>query len=407
MKKVLFFTHNLSHGGAEKIVRFVHEYINSHDCGWESWLCIVYSDPDIESDVKNLIIMKHHSRKTDNKFSKGINVLKQIKEMRAIKKSLGIDVCVSFLSGADIINVLSGTGEKQIVSVRNEESRFVNNILQKEYRLISYRNCDRISAVSARAKVDLTSFFGIDPHKIIEIPNPVSRPQINQVDDRAFTDFVKDRFVIMNVARLFEAKSQLQLIKAFQKLLDELKQDSIYSKADAGSSSIAKSPVLVIVGDGPLRKDLENYIAINKLEDKVLLAGEKRNVASYLAAADLFVLSSRAEGMPNALLEAMACGLPCISTDCGAREILAPDTDPMYLTDSIEKGKYGILIPTCSNDPNDKNYLIMSKAIEMMLNDEEMRSRYSKLSKEALERYDKDHIGEEWIKLLNETGGNR
>jgi glycosyltransferase involved in cell wall biosynthesis len=80
---------------------------------------------------------------------------------------------------------------------------------------------------------------------------------------------------------------------------------------------------LVIVGEGEERKSLQNYIDANNLSDKIFLIGVRRDVGELFFASDLFVLSSRYEGFPNVLLEAITCELPCVSFDCptGPRDI--------------------------------------------------------------------------------------
>ena len=143
MKNVMLFTHHLNSGGAEKVVRTIAEYINSVDCGWTAWICVVYDDLELHKTLRNVIVMNHHSDREDSQFHKGINVLYQIAEMRRIKRKHHIDVCISFLPGADIINVFSGTGERQIVSVRSIESRFTHSIWKKIYVKCSYKKCDK------------------------------------------------------------------------------------------------------------------------------------------------------------------------------------------------------------------------------------------------------------------------
>ena len=93
-----------------------------------------------------------------------------------------------------------------------------------------------------------------------------------------------------------------------------------------------------------MRDELQTKITINKLDDTIELVGFKDNPFPWFAAADLFVLSSKHEGMPNALLQAIALGIPVVSTDCktGPKEIL-------------EDGKWGLLSPVGCRDSLAKN----------------------------------------------------
>jgi glycosyltransferase involved in cell wall biosynthesis len=102
-----------------------------------------------------------------------------------------------------------------------------------------------------------------------------------------------------------------------------------------------------ILGDGPLRGELEALIERRGLEDRVRLIGRVANPLKYFARADIFVLSSLVEGLPNVLVEAMMCGCTPVSTDCptGPREVLQGGRfgylvamqDPAALADGIAK----------------------------------------------------------------------
>lgn len=137
-------------------------------------------------------------------------------------------------------------------------------------------------------------------------------------------DFIRDIYngerkkTIVTAGRLTEQKNHKLLIQAFAQI-----------------SPLFPDYKLVILGDGPLKEQLKTATEELGVEDKVLLPGYTTNIGDNIKDASLFVLSSDFEGMPNALMEAMALGLPCISTDCkggGARFL-------------IEDGKNGLLTP--------------------------------------------------------------
>jgi glycosyltransferase involved in cell wall biosynthesis len=119
--------------------------------------------------------------------------------------------------------------------------------------------------------------------------------------------------VIINVANLFGVKNQMMLLGAL-------------ATCHRGVPE-ARRPYLLFAGEGPMRPDLERETARLGLGFYVRFLGQVQDVASYLAAADVFVLSSHAEGFSNALLEAMASSLACVATDVGGNaEALAEDT---------------------------------------------------------------------------------
>ena len=415
MKKILFFTHHLSQGGAEKTVRMISEYINSQCTDMKSYVCVVYDDPDVHRTMQNVIVLKHRSEPGDNRFRKAFNVLRQIREVKQIKKKLNIDVCVSFLPGADIINVFSAVGETEYVAVRSRESLFVHNIWKKIYVKTSYRKCDRIIAVSDVVRHDVISYFGVDEGNVQTIHNAVVQTESDDYivsdehtigDVHASSDvsvmnvgkatdmqeFAQGRRIVINVGRLSKEKGQIHLIRAFYKVASDM-QDAC----------------LCIIGEGDEKARLEKAIDHYHLNDKVMLAGFRKNAYDYMKQADIFVLSSVIEGMPNVLLEAMQNGLPVISTECGAREILAPGTDVMYRTAEADIAQYGILVPLCAeniddvidlNDGLSPQELIMAENIEKMLNDKELSDGYRNRNAECLESYSVENIMKQWIDIL-------
>lgn len=149
--------------------------------------------------------------------------------------------------------------------------------------------------------------------KATVIPNPISVPEGD------YTAPCKDRLKkIVNVGRLHPQKNQALLIEAFSKLSSDFSEYS-----------------LEIFGDGVLREELIKKIKHLNLENRVFLKGTTSNIYEEMYNASLFVLSSDFEGMPNALMEAMALGVPCVSTDCrpgGARAL-------------IHDGENGFIVP--------------------------------------------------------------
>ncbi len=153
----------------------------------------------------------------------------------------------------------------------------------------------------------LADFFrkqlGISPRRLTVIPNGVDLDIFSPEGPRAPLPWPEAReklFVFGNVARLSEAKDQHTLLAAFAEVARRHKQAR-----------------LLLVGDGESRLELEKTCAALGLADKAHFAGSRTDVAACLRGLDAFVLSSRREGLPMAVLEAMACNLPVIGTDVG------------------------------------------------------------------------------------------
>jgi glycosyltransferase involved in cell wall biosynthesis len=189
-------------------------------------------------------------------------------------------------------------------------------LLTKTVRLF-YPWADARVIVAEHAADDLARISGIDRASIEVIYNPVSAPPPDQgerPDIEALWGNAEKR--IITVGTLKDQKNHKLLIRSF-------------ARAFSGSSV-----KLMILGEGPLRSDLEALVDAEGLSDRVIMPGFTTEPWPYYASADLFALSSDYEGYPLVLIEAMRCGLSIVSTDCesGPREIL-------------EGGRYGILVP--------------------------------------------------------------
>jgi glycosyltransferase involved in cell wall biosynthesis len=188
---------------------------------------------------------------------------------------------------------------------------------------------------------DLKNYFvkeiGIPQESITVIPNGVDTSLFAPgPKNRVLQDFLPDKFagkVLISVGRLTEAKDQITLLSAIE-LLKKQGRD-IY---------------LILVGDGEMRTALEKEIAKNNLTDCVCLTGSRSDVYQLLPGTDAFILSSKREGFPMSILEAMAAGLPVITTKVGG------------IPEVIKDGQNGILVP-----PKDQNSL--ASAICRVLDD--------------------------------------
>ncbi|MDC4204091.1 MAG: glycosyltransferase [Candidatus Manganitrophus sp.] len=180
---------------------------------------------------------------------------------------------------------------------------------------------DRVIAISERVKEDLLRFDRIPLAKVKVIPNGVDpllfENPISKEEARRKLSLPEQAVVIGTVGRLSIAKGHKNLLNAFQLLLDE-----------GGWPDLR----LVLVGEGPLRENLEQMVQKGGLEKAVLFLGTRRDVPDCLRAFDLFVFSSLWEGQPAAVIEAMAAGLPIVSTDYeGVREIITDRVEALLV----------------------------------------------------------------------------
>jgi glycosyltransferase involved in cell wall biosynthesis len=235
------------------------------------------------------------------------------------------------------------------------------------YRIcpLAYRHADRLVANSVGVADDVAEQYAIPRERIEVIYNPVTGPTIDEaahrpVDHPWFADGQPP--VFLNMGRLAPQKDQGLLLRAFARVR-------------------ARRPArLVIFGEGPLRGELERLVAELDLESSVCLAGFVDDPFRFIARSAAFVLSSRFEGCPNVVVEALACGTPVVSSDC-----------PSGPSEILDSGRYGILVPVGDEGA-------MSAAMEAVLDapraSEELRHRASFFSIDrAAENYERLLLG--------------
>lgn len=184
---------------------------------------------------------------------------------------------------------------------------------------LCYPSADAVIAVTRAGASELVKAFGLPSRKVFAIPNPldIDRAQALSAEPLSHPWFVPGaRPVILAVGRLAPQKDFATLIEAFAQLRTHI------------------SARLVILGEGPQRAELERQVEASGLSGEVLLPGFQENPFAWMAASKLFVMSSRFEGFPNVLVQAMACGAPVVSTDCPT----GPD-------EILEGGRWGRLVP--------------------------------------------------------------
>jgi len=245
-------------------------------------------------------------------------------------------VVLSTLSSANLAMILGRAWFPSGTRVLLRESSLASVSLKDQHhpRLWEwlYRRCyKRANAVicpSDSIADDLVTHFGVPRAKIARIYNPVDVKAIREMADRGGNPFVGDGPHLVAVARLSREKGLDILLAAMPAVLARL-----------------HGAQLTVLGDGPLWSELRDQADRFNLTQVVHFLGFQRNPWSYLRHADLFVLPSRYEGLPNVLLETLALRTPVVATDCpGAiREVhalsegmtLVPPEDPSALAQSI------------------------------------------------------------------------
>lgn len=387
-RNVYFLINSLAGGGAERVVVNLSKFLPIRK------IFLLERDVQYETNLPLEFISNHNKEK--NPILKTLFIPLYVKSLaNAINTG---DLVVSFLERSNFVNVLSKTlrPHKAVISVRTTKDEFRGlKSINKQLMKFFYPKADLVIAVSKVVAQYLEEKYKVPKDKLAIIYNPVDVEEIQAlVKEPTEIDFNP---YIITVGRLTEAKGQWFLLKVFKevkKMFPELK--------------------LLIFGDGKLNSYLVNFSESIGLKtylwnrDRLMLdydvyfMGFSKNPFKYISKAKAFLLTSLWEGLPNALIEALACGVCVISSDCksGPREILAPDTDFRFQTREPEFAKYGILMPVFEED-NQEIVRAWVETIKRVLTDEGLRERYSKVGPKRAEDFRIEKIVDEWRRILS------
>jgi len=300
-RRVLFVINSLAGGGAERVMATLlanaNEWLSRHEIA----LAVLDDGPRAFALPEWLATFQ---------FDCGGGMLASIAALNRVVRDFDPDVTLSFLTRANLANgaVMMKRRRPWIISERTSTpahlgSRAKQLATRVIMRLI-YPRATRVIAVSSGVADKLQRGFGVSASRIDVLPNPVDidalHASVCEQDDPQI-----DEPYVVAVGRLVSVKNYAMLIEAFA-------QAKLRCR-------------LIIAGDGPERDALKSLAAKLDVGDRVVMPGWLTNPYPVLARASVFALSSNVEGFPNALVEALALGVPVVATNChdGPAEILA------------------------------------------------------------------------------------
>lgn len=392
----LFVISSLSSGGAERVLSNVLMGLPED---WEIYI-LLNDEINISYPYKGKIISlgMRDAHDREKLFYQAELLIKRFRKLRELRRNFHPDFCVSFLDSANYVNVLTKRyGGKTILS----EHSFLSLACKRSWKfrwIVApmvrrfYPKADSIILVSEEIKRDFVNNYGIKEDLCRVIYNGI---EMGDKPEEAVEN--REGFTISTMGRLEAQKGQWHLIKAFAALCRE-----------------HNNLRLVILGEGSLRKQLGRLTEKLKIRDKVEFKGFVGKPTEEIRRTDLFVFPSMVEGLPNALLEAMSCGVPVISADfqSGAREILAPGTDcTQKIKEGIEFAEYGVITPVSASSVNDSpeeldvGEICLVQAIQQMINEPDIRKKYSELSYERAKAFSVERMSDDWKKEITRVCG--
>lgn len=286
-------------------------------------------------------------------------------------------VLLSLDSGGNIPAILAhgaaGRPGRLVISERNilfNGGHGPKRLLQVVLKRLLYHRADRVLAVSRGVKDDLVRLLGLAASKVVVVHNPVVDASLAQMAAMPVEHpwFREATPVILTAGRLVAQKDHRTLLRAFA-IVRETRPTRLF-----------------VLGDGPLRPALEAEARRLGVADAVCFAPFDKNPFRYMARCTVFALTSRNEGLPGVLIQAMACGAPVVATDChaGPREIVdAP-------------GENGLLVPV-------GDARAVAAALASLLGQPEFRATVAAAGQASSTRYEAGAVAERYREALVRT----
>lgn len=362
-RKLAFYIGSLNKGGAERVfVNLAEFFLNQ---GYQVTMVTQYRKDNeyvLATGIDRVISDITPQETTGSRI---VNFVRRFMKLRRIWKRERPDLVLSCVGKNNFMTIVTTmfTGTKAVVSVVGEAKEEYPTRLMKRLANLLFPHAAGLILQTERSR----SFFsGRTAKKAVVLPN-----SLNPLFIRESIGNVEREKRIVSVGRLDANKNHEMMIRAFAKIL-------------------AKYPeyTLTIYGEGELREYLQKLIFTLKLEDKVYLPGIIPDVADRIEKAALFLLTSYSEGVSNALIEAMALGLPVIATD-------VPSGGTVEL---IRHGENGWIIPAGSQTA-------LEEAMDKLLSDTDLAERLGNRAKEVQKRFAPERVNEQWKAYFEECLG--
>lgn len=358
--KIGFLIKDLSSGGAERATVSLANYFALHSQDVE---IITFKGSDSFYPLEELVTV--HTADLGEleqaaSLKRFFGLVKRFFTIRKIVKAQKLDVLIGMSFAMTWYTVLATafTKTKSVGTERSNPYRYKATKLNTFLRKLFYNFTDGYVFQTKKA----AEFFGgRKKDRDIVIPNAIFNETVYSLSPPK-----ERKKIICAVGRLIPLKRFDLLIDTFAKISDEI-----------------PDYMLFIFGEGEEKTRLENQIKSIGLENRIILAGADPQAVKFINYASVFVLSSDFEGMPNALLEALAMGVPCVSTRCE----MGPD-------ELIENNVSGILTDVGNGDQ-------LGEAILRIIKNPDLSQTFSENGRELIKTHSIENISRIWLDYLN------
>lgn len=374
-QKIIILVPSIGIGGQEKMAVLMSEVLK------DEYIVKVVAFNHKEKEYDCSVEIEFLNLPSQNgKFGKIKQVIKRVKKFNAIKHEFRPDYVISFGPSANYICAFSNKIGKKIISFRGYAA------VENSFALkLSCKFADKIFCISREMCEKIIFMYPSMKKKVFCVYNACDIDGVRKKAKECVKNFEKP--TIVSMGRLNPIKGFSHLLKVFSNVLKSIPAAS-----------------LVIIGGGDEMDKLKEKAVDFGISDRVHFVGEQTNPFPYFASGDICVQTSISEGFMNVIVEAAACGIPVISTDCkaGPREILNRKTSSTIL-DDIEYAEFGILVPSFVSDDlrEPQKEEILTRAILTMLNNEELYNNYKQKANECAERFSLKKYKKSIVEMLN------
>lgn len=391
-KKICLLSYDLRSGGAERVI--------------SQWSDLLKDDFEVYMTTFQDQVMYPYSGRyvclnVDDNYStpihKVLNVIRRARALRKFVKRENIDIVLSFCNECNLANVISLHSAKKICSIRSASDLDANAFVK--YVIKSKQN-DIIIQTEALKQQILESYGSRLSHKLFVYGNPFNVEKIRdmakcKVPD-SLDEILANNRCLINVGSFKVAKNHANLLKSFELVAKEV--DDV---------------ILILVGANNifLGEQIVQMAQKSACSDRIIFAGETKNPFALESRSAMFVFPSLAEGIPNALAEAMIVGLPVISSNCptGPAELLSETPFEINYNESgYCESDYGVLVKPFSgpsvpdyNDINEENRRF-ARPIIRALQDEKFYNALVEKSRQGAERFDIEKYREGLVNMINQ-----
>lgn len=360
-QRIVFVLPDLSGGGAARVASILcGEWVKA---GHEVHL-VTYEEPGAASvyPLDSRIVRHQIGASVSPRGLAGFvaNNTRRVTRLRRTLREVRPTAIIAFLAEANMSAVLAGfgLGIPVLISERNHPGHHTMSRINAFLRRCIYPRASRLCVQTQDIRDWFRVNLGIEAGVV---PNPVSQPE-NPAPRGAAVKKPGERAVAISLGRLEPQKGYDDLIGAFASIASEVPEWDV-----------------VIHGEGGQRATLERQIEKLGMEGRIFLPGATKTPIAALRMADLYLHPARYEGFPNAVLEALSCGLCIVATDCpgGTGEIL-------------QGNAYGILVP--GGDAG-----ALAGAMRRAMQDETLRARYAAEAANGVRIYAPDKIAARWM----------